>query len=112
MDELTPVFLVLATIQYRRICACAKLQVGRLIHLRPNITVRFSSFLQQCSTAKGNKHMRSNNKMATEHAFARSFTSRNRSVSYCSKCWHLIEVVYYVRQYSNVRPEMNQISRL
>ena len=31
--------VVLATIQYRWNCACAKLEAGSLIHLRPNITV-------------------------------------------------------------------------
>ena len=35
----TLVFLILATIQYKGICARAKLQTGHLIHLRPNITV-------------------------------------------------------------------------
>ena len=38
-DMLTPVFLILATIQYRRICAHAKLHMEILIHLSPNIAV-------------------------------------------------------------------------
>ena len=33
------VFLILATVQYRRVCAHAKLQMGNLIHLSPNIPV-------------------------------------------------------------------------
>ena len=41
----------------------------------------FSSFLQQCSTAKGNWHMNHKNKMAAQHVFAVSSTSGTRSVT-------------------------------
>ena len=44
----------------------------------------FSSFLQQCSTAKGNWHMSNNNKMAAQHVFAGSSTSGTRSVTVLS----------------------------
>ena len=52
--------------------------------------------------------------MAAQHAFAGSSTLGNRSVTVpTSKCWHLPEIVsYHLATYSNVRPEMNQISRL
>ena len=49
----TPVFLILATIQYKRICARAKLQTEHLIHLRPKITVS-----RQCNISGRSQHLK------------------------------------------------------
>ena len=59
---------------------------------------RFSSFLQQHSTTKGNEHMRSKNEMAVQSAFAGSSTSGTRSVTVLSVDTYPKYYVTYLQQ--------------